>query len=218
MPITSKVCLFEGWNEGWESWGGMQSFDFTKPYADFDMDEITRYAREKNVQIIGHHETGGNIPNYERQMEKAIKWYTDKGIHILKTGYAGAFPDGHSHHGQYGVNHYQKVVETAARYRMTLDAHEPIKDTGIRRTWPNMMTREGARGMEWNAWSEGNPPSHHEMLPFTAYGMVRWSILRVLLIFCLHRRKILLNVRSGMIRIRAIVASIQHWPSSWLIG
>ena len=159
--------LFEGWNEGWESWGGMQSFDFTKPYADFDMDEITRYAREKNVQIIGHHETGGNIPNYERQMEKAIKWYTDKGIHILKTGYAGAFPDGHSHHGQYGVNHYQKVVETAARYRMTLDAHEPIKDTGIRRTWPNMMTREGARGMEWNAWSEGNPPSHHEMLPFT---------------------------------------------------
>ena len=131
------------------------------------MDEITRYAREKNVQIIGHHETGGNIPNYERQMEKAIKWYTDKGIHILKTGYAGAFPDGHSHHGQYGVNHYQKVVETAARYRMTLDAHEPIKDTGIRRTWPNMMTREGARGMEWNAWSEGNPPSHHEMLPFT---------------------------------------------------
>lgn len=159
--------LFEGWNEGWESWGGMQNFDFTKPYADFDIDEIARYAREKNVQIIGHHETGGNIPNYERQMEKAIKWYTEKGIHILKTGYAGAFPDGHSHHGQYGVNHYQKVVETAARYHMTLDAHEPIKDTGIRRTWPNMMTREGARGMEWNAWSEGNPPSHHEMLPFT---------------------------------------------------
>ena len=159
--------LFEGWNEGWESWGGMQNFDFTKPYADFDIDEIVRYAREKNVQIIGHHETGGNIPNYERQMEKAIKWYTEKGIHILKTGYAGAFPDGHSHHGQYGVNHYQKVVETAARYHMTLDAHEPIKDTGIRRTWPNMMTREGARGMEWNAWSEGNPPSHHEMLPFT---------------------------------------------------
>lgn len=100
--------LFEGWNEGWESWGGMQNFDFTKPYADFDIDEIARYAREKNVQIIGHHETGGNIPNYERQMEKAIKWYTEKGIHILKTGYAGAFPDGHSHHGQYGVNHYQR--------------------------------------------------------------------------------------------------------------
>lgn len=159
--------LFEGWNQGWESWGGMQHFDFTKPYADFDMDEIARYARERNIQIIGHHETGGNVPNYERQLEKALQWYTDKGVHIVKTGYAGAFPDGHAHHGQYGVNHYQKVVETAAAYRMTVDAHEPIKDTGIRRTWPNMMTREGARGMEWNAWSEGNPPSHHAMLPFT---------------------------------------------------
>lgn len=159
--------LFEGWNEGWESWGSMQHFDFTKPYADFDIDEIVRYAGEKNIQIMGHHETGGNVPNYECQLDKALKWYADRGVHIVKTGYAGAFPDGHVHHGQYGVNHYQKVVETAAAYRVMLDAHEPIKDTGIRRTWPNMMTREGARGMEWNAWSEGNPPSHHELLPFT---------------------------------------------------
>ena len=162
-----EAVLFEGWNEGWESWGGMQNFDFTKPYADFDIDEIVRYAKEKGIEIIGHHETGGNIPNYERQMDHAMQWYTDHSIHILKTGYAGAFPNGLSHHGQYGVNHYQKVVETAAEHRMTLDAHEPIKDTGIRRTYPNMMTREGARGMEWNAWSTGNPPSHHELLPFT---------------------------------------------------
>ncbi|EOS01774.1 hypothetical protein C799_00881 [Bacteroides thetaiotaomicron dnLKV9] len=162
-----EAVLFEGWNEGWESWGGMQSFDFTKPYADFNIDEIVRYAKEKGVEIMGHHETGGNIPNYERQMDHAMQWYTDHGIHLLKTGYAGAFPDGYLHHSQYGVNHYQRVVETAARHQMTLDAHEPIKDTGIRRTWPNMMTREGARGMEWNAWSEGNPPSHHVMLPFT---------------------------------------------------
>lgn len=159
--------LFEGWNEGWESWGGMQSFDFTKPYADFDIREIVRYAREKGIEIIGHHETGGNIPNYERQLEHALAWYTDLGIRNLKTGYAGAFPDGYKHHSQYGVRHYQKVVETAAKYRMTVNAHEPIKDCGIRRTWPNMLSREGARGMEWNAWSEGNPPSHTVTLPFT---------------------------------------------------
>ena len=162
-----QAVLFEGWNEGWESWGGMQAFDFTKPYADFDMDEIVKYAKSKNIQIIGHHETGGNIPNYERQLEKAMKWSVDRCIQNIKTGYAGAFPNGIHAHGQYGVNHYQKVVETAARYNVTIDAHEPIKDTGIRRTWPNMMTREGVRGMEWNAWSEGNPPSHHEILPFT---------------------------------------------------
>lgn len=105
--------LFEGWNEGWESWGGMQNFDFTKPYADFDIDEVVRYAKEKGVEVIGHHETGGNIPNYERQMDHAMQWYTDHGIHVLKTGYVGAFPNGYLHHSQYGVNHYQKVVETA---------------------------------------------------------------------------------------------------------
>lgn len=159
--------LFEGWNEGWESWGGRQNFDFTKPYADFDMDEITRYAKAKGVEIIGHHETGGNIPNYERQLTKSIEWYANYGVKMLKTGYAGGFPDGYTHHCQYGVRHYRKVVETAAAYKMMVNAHEPIKDTGIRRTWPNMMTREGARGMEWNAWSEGNPPAHHVTLPFT---------------------------------------------------
>lgn len=159
--------VFEGWNEGWESWGGMQSFDYTKPYADFDMPEIARYAKEKGIEIIGHHETGGNVPNYERQLDNAYKWYADLGVHSVKTGYAGGLPNGHNHHGQYNVRHYRNVVQTAAKYHTTLDVHEPIKDTGIRRTYPNMMTREGARGMEWNGWSEGNPPSHHELLPFT---------------------------------------------------
>ncbi len=159
--------LFEGWNEGWENWGGSQSFDFTKPYADFDIEEIVRYARERGIEIIGHHETGGNIPDYERQLERAVKWYADLGIHNLKTGYAGGISGGNNHHGQYMVRHYQRVVETAAKYRMTVNAHEPIKDCGIRRTWPNMMSREGARGKEWDAWSAGNPPSHEVMLPFT---------------------------------------------------
>ena len=162
-----EAVMYEGWNEGWENWGGTQTFDYTKPYADFDIKEIARYAREKGVEIIGHHETGGNILNYEKQLDKAYKWYADLGVHSVKTGYAGGLPNGHNHHGQYNVRHYRKVVETAAKYHTTLDVHEPIKDTGIRRTYPNMMTREGARGMEWNAWSEGNPPEHHVMLPFT---------------------------------------------------
>lgn len=159
--------LFEGWNEGWESWGGRQAFDFTKPYADFDVAEIVRYARERGIEVINHHETGGNIPNYERQLEHALAWSADQGMRNLKTGYAGGFPDGYLHHSQYGVRHYQKVVEAAAAHRITVNAHEPIKDCGIRRTWPNMMAREGARGKEWDAWSTGNPPSHEVMLPFT---------------------------------------------------
>lgn len=162
-----EAVLFEGWNEGWETWGGRQNFDFTKPYSDFNVGEIMAYARKRNVEVISHHETGANIPNYERQLECAYQWLDSIGIHAVKTGYSGELPNGHCHHGQYNVRHYQDVVLTAARYHCVLDVHEPIKPTGIRRTYPNMMTREGVRGMEWNAWSEGNPPSHHEILPFT---------------------------------------------------
>ena len=161
------AVLFEGWNEGWDSWGGRQNFDFTKAYADFDIDEIMRYAKEKNIEVIGHHETGGNIINYEKQLEKAYRWTKEKGINYVKTGYAGGISDFHNHHGQYNVRHYQKVVETAADNHISLNVHEPIKPTGLRRTYPNLMTGEGARGMEWNAWSEGNPPEHHVTLPFT---------------------------------------------------
>ena len=161
------AVLFEGWNEGWDSWGGRQNFDFTKAYADFDIDEVMRYAKEKNIEVIGHHETGGNIINYEKQLEEAYRWTKEKGINYVKTGYAGSISDFHNHHGQYNVRHYQKVVETAADNHISLNVHEPIKPTGLRRTYPNLMTGEGARGMEWNAWSEGNPPEHHVTLPFT---------------------------------------------------
>ena len=161
--------LAEGWNSGWESWGRPSHvpFDYTKPYADFDIDEIMRYAKEKGVEFLGHHETGGDIINYESQMDRAFKWTKDKGINHVKTGYAGGISNGNCHHNQRMVQHYRSVVKSAAEHHVTINAHEPIKDTGIRRTYPNMMSREGARGMEWNAWSEGNPPSHHEILPFT---------------------------------------------------
>ncbi len=183
------AVLFEGWNVGWESWIGtsetnggekthgsekthggaslQRGFDYTKAYDDFDIDEIMCYAKEKGIEVIGHHETGGDVINYENQLDETYRWTKEKGINSVKTGYAGGLSDGHNHHGQYNVCHYRKVVETAARHHITLNVHEPIKPTGIRRTYPNMMTREGARGMEWNAWSEGNPPEHHVMLPFT---------------------------------------------------
>ena len=157
--------LFEGWNKGWENWGGNQQFDYLEPYADFDLERIAAYAREKGVQLWMHNETGGNIPQYEAVMEAAMRRYAELGVHTLKTGYAGGFKGGYLHHSLYGVQHYQRVVETAAKYRIMLDVHKPIKETGIRRTWPNMMTREGARGMEWNAWSEGNSAEYLTTLP-----------------------------------------------------
>lgn len=158
--------LFEGWNEGWENWGGSQHFNYLKAYPDFDIDSISRYATKKGIELWAHNETGGNVPEYESQLDSIFAYYQSLGIHTVKTGYAGSYTNGYYHHSQYGVRHYQKVVETAAKYGLMIDAHEPIKETGIRRTWPNMMTREGAKGMEWNAWSEGNSADYLCILPF----------------------------------------------------
>ncbi|MBL7066510.1 MAG: glycoside hydrolase family 97 protein [Candidatus Marinimicrobia bacterium] len=174
--------LVEGWNTGWDgNWIENGSlFNFTQPHPDFDIEEVTGYAAAKGVEIIGHHETGADIINYEKQLEEAFAFYEKYGINTVKTGYVGhgrnikrIDSEGKVHkewhHGQYMVRHYRKVVETAAEYQIMLDVHEPIKDTGIRRTFPNMMTREGARGMEFNAWSPdgGNPPDYMTILPFT---------------------------------------------------
>ncbi|GAB4128581.1 MAG: glycoside hydrolase family 97 protein [Ignavibacteriales bacterium] len=165
-----RGVLVEGWNTGWEFWGADSEgyFDFVTPNPDFDINFLVEYARSKNVELIGHHETGGQATNYEKHLENAFKFYNSLGIKAVKTGYAGSIiPKGERHHGQYMIGHYRKVIETAAKYNIMVNAHEPIEDTGERRTFPNMMSREGVRGMEWNAWSDGNPPEHTTIIPFT---------------------------------------------------
>jgi alpha-glucosidase len=162
------AVLIEGWNTGWDRWGQEGAYSYTESYPDFDLEAVTRYASERGVTIIGHHETGGDVLSYEEQLDAAFDLYKRVGIKAIKTGYAGRiFPRGQFHHGQYMVRHYRMVVEKAAEYGFMLDVHEPIKPTGISRTYPNMMTREGVRGTEYNAWSEGNPPEHETILAFT---------------------------------------------------
>ena len=158
--------LFEGWNKGWESWGGRQHFNYIEPYPDFDLEMVAEYAAEKGVSLWMHNETGGSIFEYEAALDTAFAGYASLGVHVVKTGYAGGMPGNIRHHSQRAVQHYQKVVEAAAAHQIMLDVHEPIKETGIRRTWPNMMTREGAKGMEWNAWSAGNTSEYLCTIPF----------------------------------------------------
>ncbi len=158
--------LVEGWNPDWATW----EFDFTKPYDDFDIAEINRHGREIGVALIGHHETGGRIANYENQMEQGMKLYADNGMHYVKTGYVGdMLDDKELHSSQFGVRHYRKVIETAAKYKLAIDNHEPVMPTGLQRTYPNLMTQEGVRGQEYDAWNPdgGNPPTHTITLPFT---------------------------------------------------
>ena len=173
--------LIEGWNKGWDgTWfGNGWDFSFTQWYPDFDLPAVAAYAHSRGVELIGHHETGGNIANYEKQMGAAFDLYQRLGIHNVKTGYvadAGGIQalgaDGKMHfewhQGQVMVRHHLKVVTEAAKRHITIDAHEPVKDTGLRRTYPNWVSREGERGMEYNAWGEPkNPPEHEANLVFT---------------------------------------------------
>ncbi len=173
--------LVEGWNKGWDGdwFANGQDFSFTEAYPDYDLKAVTDYARAKGVAIIGHNETSANAAHYESQLEAAMALYRKLGIDSVKTGYvsdAGGFRtvrEGGStgfgwHEGQAAVNHHLKVVQTAARYHVAVNPHEPVKDTGLRRTYPNWISREGQRGMEYNAWGvPKNPPSYDTAMIFT---------------------------------------------------
>ncbi|SES83782.1 glycoside hydrolase family 97 protein [Prevotella sp. kh1p2] len=167
-----KGVLVEGWNYGWDGdWTKEgDKFSFTKPYPDYDLQGLQRYAMSKGVRLIAHNETGGAAANYEHQLDSAFSLYHRLGIRAVKTGYVNPKLDNKElQHSQYGVRHYRKVVEKAAQYQLMVVNHEPAMPTGLQRTYPNLISGEGARGQEYNAWSEdgGNPPYHLCVLPFT---------------------------------------------------
>ena len=176
-----RGVLIEGWNRGWDgNWFADGSeFSFTEPYPDFDLEAVAAYARKRGVHLIGHHETAGNVARYESQLEAALDLYARLGVDSVKTGYvadAGGIravdADGRVHYewhdGQFMSRHHLKVVTEAAKRHIAVNPHEPIKDTGLRRTYPNWVSREGARGMEYNAWGNPpNPPEHEANLVFT---------------------------------------------------
>ncbi len=169
-----KGILVEGWYTGWDRWIGFEDresvFDFVTEYPDYDIREVARYGAEKGLEIIMHHETSAAPRTYEQQLDTAYALMKSLGIHSVKTGYVGKIiPKGEYHHGQWMVNHYRKVLEHAAKHEVAVNAHEPIKATGIRRTMPNAISREGLRGQEFNAWATdgGNPPEHLPIVAFT---------------------------------------------------
>ncbi len=177
-----RGVLVEGWNPGWDGdwfangWG----FDFTRSTADFDLPALAQHAAGKGVHLIGHHETACAVSHYERQLPAALELYARNGVDVIKTGYVCDAGDIQRqdreggpvvrewHEGQWMSNHHLRVVQQAAAKRIAINAHEPIKDTGLRRTYPNWVSREGARGMEFNAWGNPpNPPEHEATLVFT---------------------------------------------------
>ena len=183
-----RGVLIEGWNVGWDGdwFNNGREFSFTQSYPDFDLREVTDYARSKGVRLIGHHETSGNIANYEAQLEDALDLYKELGVDWIKTGYvadAGGIVSCNAdiadpcdpeteifewHDGQRQVQHHLKVVQEAAKRGIAINPHEPVKDTGLRRTYPNWVAREGARGQEYNAWNAyGSGVEHDPTLVYT---------------------------------------------------
>lgn len=174
VDFASKYGIDEVLIEGWQSgFKGLFPDDsvtvsFTKRTPDFDMDKVQKYAQSKGISLQAYHETSANTKNYLAQLDTAFSLLSRLGIKNVKIGQVGHLLDKKEfHYGQYGVDYYRKVLEKAVQYKIGINFHEPVKDTGERRTYPNMLTREGARGMEYNAWPGGNPPGHTTILPFT---------------------------------------------------
>ena len=164
------AVLVEGWNEGWEdnyAYAKEFIYSFTKAYPDFDVKELQRYAASKGVKIIMHHETTSSVADYERQMHDAFRFMKENGYDAVKTGYVGPIiPRSEHHDGQWMVNHYNRVAETAAKYHIMVDSHEAVRPTGMYRTYPNWIAQESARGTEFESFN-GIRPDHQTILPFT---------------------------------------------------
>ena len=163
--------LVEGWNVGWEDWFGNWKedvFDFVTPYPDFDLKVVNDYAKSKGVKMIMHHETSGSVANYERHLDRAMNLMKQYGYPAVKSGYVGKIiPRGEFHDGQTMVNHFNFVAKRMADNKLMVNSHESSRPTGYHRTYPNYIAAEAARGNEFNAWSNGNPPMHETILPFT---------------------------------------------------
>ena len=162
--------LVEGWNEGWEEWVGSGKeyvFDFVTPYPDFDIKALNAYARSKGVRLMMHHETSSSVSNYERHLEQALCLMDKYGYNAIKTGYVGRIlPEGEHHYSQSIVNHYQHVVDEAAKHKVMINGHEAVRPTGLCRTYPNLVGNESATGTEHQAFG-GIRPGHVTVLPFT---------------------------------------------------
>jgi len=173
--------LVEGWNIGWDDdwFNNGDVFSFTETYDDFDIEAVAAYGEKVGTRLVGHHETSGNISNYENQLEDALDLYQASGVRVIKSGYVAddgnikridenGVPRYEYHDSQHQVDHHLKVVKRAHAHKIAMNPHEPVKDTGLRRTYPNWVSREGARGQEFNAWGvPPNGPDHVSNLIFT---------------------------------------------------
>ena len=137
-------------DEGWYELGDLLALN-----PDIDMEEIISYAEEKNVGVILWVAWKTLWDQWDESFEQFENWGV-KGIKV----------DFMQRDDQWMVNYYYKVAEEAAKRKMIVDFHGAYKPSGLRRKFPNVLTREGVKGLEQSKWSEKNTPEHNVTLPF----------------------------------------------------
>lgn len=137
-------------DEGWYELGDL--FDIN---PDINLEELFAYAKKKNVGII----LWVIWKTLDDQLEEALNQFAEWGA-------AGIKVDFMQRDDQWMVNYYWKIAREAAKRKLLVDFHGAYKPSGLRRTYPNVITREGVKGMEWNKWSDEITPTHNLTIPF----------------------------------------------------
>ncbi len=137
-------------DEGWYELG-----DLMKVNPEIDMEELTSYAKQKNVGIILWVIWKTLDDQLDEALEQFEKWEI-KGIKV----------DFMQRDDQWMVNYYWRIAKAAADHHLLVDFHGSYKPSGLRRAYPNVLTREGVRGLEWSKWSDGASPENAVTIPF----------------------------------------------------
>lgn len=138
-------------DEGWYVLGNLLNIN-----PEMDMEEILRYAQEKNVGII----LWVVWKTLEDQLQEALDRFEKWGVKGIKVDFM-------QRDDQWMVNYYHKIAREAAKRHLLVDFHGAYKPTGLRKAYPNVLTREGVLGLEHNKWSKNVTPEHNLTLPFT---------------------------------------------------
>ncbi len=138
-------------DEGWYKLGNV-----LEVVPEINMEELTAYARQKNVGII----LWVIWKTLDDQLEPALDLYAKWGIKGIKVDFM-------QRSDQLLINYYHKVSRETAKRKMLVDFHGDQKPATMTRTWPNLISTEGVRGLEWSKWSTETEPEHNVTLPFT---------------------------------------------------
>lgn len=140
------IILDEGW---------YHLDDVLKIKEEVDVKEIIRYGKTKNVGVI----LWVTWKGLDDKLDEALKTYSEWGAKGIKVDFM-------QRDDQWMVNYYRRVAEKAAEYKLLVDFHGSYKPTGLRRTFPNVITREGVKGLENSKWADTANPEQNTLLPF----------------------------------------------------